>query len=52
LKLFYCITELYTNTRFLSLKDKPQVPVGVYTYEEVKEAIVAHWHWVEDTFTV
>ena len=44
--------ELYTNIRYLMLKDKPRVPEGHYKRSNVEEAISHHWAWMLDTFKV
>ena len=40
------LAELYTNARFLALKDKPVVPIGIYTEKDIKKVITAHWQWI------
>ena len=52
--MYICLlySELYTTIRYLSLDDKPNVPVGQYREEDVKAAITHHWVWMSDTFKV
>ena len=46
------VNFIYTNTRFLSLRDEPVVPMGGYMIHQIKMAITAHWHWMQDSFKV
>ena len=50
--VFLLYAELYTNTRFLTIRDQPVVPVGCYLHDQIKTAITAHWLWMQDTFKV